>query len=180
MRHLGPWGPATVTQSQLDDLGPPTEEQGGLVFNSGNQVWYYWTGTVWAPIFIAPGPDDFGQQSLALEVLLDMAEVDLDVDTFTLPLNGRWRFDAYSVVETNEPDTITVKLTDASLVELSRAKISTGDSVRMVRAVNLRRDIVVTSAPMTVKLRARSTVITSKVLTAANGGSNSYWQRIDF
>ena len=179
MRHLGPWGPATVTQSQLDDLSP-TEEQSSLVFNAGNQIWYYWNGTTKVPIFIAPGPDDFGQQGLAAEVLLDMANTDLDVDSYTLALNGRWRFDAYSIVETNEADEIIMKLTDSANTELSKAKISTADSVKVIQGINLRRDVIVTAAPMTVKLRARSTVTTSKVLSAAAAGTNAYWQRIDF
>jgi hypothetical protein len=83
------------------------------------------------------------------------------------------------VVETNGPDTIECKLTDNSNNELSHAKVQTADSGQSKQALAIRRHLTVTSET-TYKLRARSTVTTSKVLTAATGGTKADWQRIDF
>lgn len=177
MKELGPYRPALPTAAQRDAItGLGVLDQGSLIFVY--PTWFYWDGAQWLPITVA-GPTGFASKDLAGDVSITTADTDLDVDSYNLAGEGIWRVTINTFVQLDDVGTLELKITDNSNNQLAHAKVESSDTAtgQVVLAINLRRHVTMTSAG-TIKLRARSTVTTSKILSAANAGTKADWERI--
>ena len=180
MKNLGPFRPARVTQSAMDALAAvlTTADRGSIVFNTTDEVWYWWTGTEFLPISIAP-LTGFDTQVLAADVPITAASTEQDIDSYMIALPGLWRVSAYVQVEMNDIDIVIVKFTDVDNVELAKAKLESSDTGVVVFPATLRRHITTTTADEIIKLRAIALTTTAKILAGSTGGTKADWQRID-
>jgi hypothetical protein len=169
-----------MTQTQRDAItGLGAADEGYFIFNTTNDTWYYRSATAWLPLTIFP-LTGIEIEGLPSDVAITVASTEQDIDSYTLPTPGVWRVSVYATCEMNDPDTVTLKLTDSSNVELAKAVLKSSDTGQVIFPATLRRHVTTTTTDEIVKLRAISLTTTAKILSETNGGTKADWQRIDF
>lgn len=180
MKHLGPFRPARMTRTQRDAItGLGAAEEGYFIFVTTNDTWYYRSATAWLPLTIFP-LTGIQTQGLSADVPITVASTEQDVDSYTLPTVGTWRVSVYVTCKINDPDTVTLKLTDSANVEFAKAVLNSSDTGEVVFPATLRRHVITTTTDEIVKLRAISLTTSATILSESNGGTKADFQRIDF